>query len=202
MKIICIGRNYVDHIKELNNELPQNMVIFMKPSTAIHKNEAKWSIPSFSQDVHYECEIVLKISKAGKNIPESEASTYFEEISLGIDFTARDIQSRQKEKGLPWEIAKAFDGSAIVGQFYPKSEFNLSEIEFQLSKNGNQVQNGNSSLMIYNFETMISEVSKYFSLEIGDLIYTGTPAGVGPIKSKDILTGYLIDKEVFSLEIN
>lgn len=202
MKIICIGRNYVDHIKELNNELPQNMVIFMKPGTAIHKNEEKWSIPSFSQDVHYECEIVLKISKAGKNIPKSEASTYFEEISLGIDFTARDIQTRQKEKGLPWEIAKAFDGSAIVGQFYPKSEFNLSEIEFQLSKNGEQVQNGNSSLMIYNIETMISEVSKYFSLEIGDLIFTGTPAGVGPIKSKDILTGYLKDKEVFSLEIN
>lgn len=202
MKIICIGRNYVDHIKELNNELPQNMVIFMKPSTAIHKNEEKWSIPSFSQDVHYECEIVLKISKAGKNIPESEASTYFDEITLGIDFTARDIQTRQKEKGLPWEIAKAFDGSAIVGQFYPKSEFNLSEIKFQLSKNGNQVQNGNSTHMIYNFETMISEVSKYFSLEIGDLIYTGTPAGVGPIKSKDILTGYLKDKEVFSLEIN
>lgn len=201
MKIICIGRNYVDHIKELNNELPQNMVIFMKPSTAIHNTDLALQLPDFSTDVHYECEIVLKIAKDGKNISESEAGNYFEEITLGIDFTARDIQTRQKEKGLPWEIAKAFDGSAIVGKFQDKSEFNLNEIEFQLEKNGAIVQNGNSSHMIYNFNTMIAEVSKYFTLEIGELIYTGTPAGVGRTESNDILKGILEGKEVFSLQI-
>lgn len=202
MKIICIGRNYVDHIRELNNELPSNMVIFMKPSTAIHKNGERWNIPSFSTDVHYECEIVLKISKNGRNITTNVANSYFEELSLGIDFTARDIQARQKEKGLPWEIAKAFDGSAIVGEFYPKIEFDLSEIKFQLTKNEEIVQNGNSYHMIFNFESMICEVSKYFSLEIGDLIYTGTPAGVGKVTSDDELKGILEGKEVFSLKIN
>jgi len=201
MKFFCIGRNYVDHIHELKNEVPDNMVIFMKPSTALHFNQDPWYIPEFSQDIDYECEIVLKICKNGKYIQPAFADSYFQEISLGIDFTARDIQARQKEKGLPWEIAKAFDHSAVVGSYVPKTSLNLNEIKFQLKKNDEIVQNGNSSCMMYNFNTIICEISKYFTLQTGDLIYTGTPAGVGKVNANDTLTGILEGQVVFNLNI-
>ena len=201
MKIFCIGRNYVDHIQELNNELPEHMVMFMKPSTALHFNNDPWYIPTFSNDIHYECEIVLKICKNGKYIQPAFADSYFEEISLGIDFTARDIQTKQKEKGLPWEIAKAFDHSAVVGHFMSKSNFDMNQIHFEMLQNERVVQKGNSAMMIYSFQTIICELSKYFTLQKGDLIYTGTPAGVGRVASDDILKGILASQEVFSLQI-
>lgn len=201
MKIFCIGRNYVDHIHELGNQVPENMVIFMKPNTAIHLADKPWVLPSFSNEIHFECEIVLKVNKSGKNIPLENANDYFNEISLGIDFTARDIQTRQKEKGLPWEIAKAFDHSAVVGRFIPKSAVDLSNIQFQLLKNETLVQNGNSNCMMHSFKELISEISHFFTIESGDLIYTGTPAGVGKIASKDHYKGILENEEVFNLQI-
>lgn len=201
MKIICIGRNYAEHAKELGNEIPENPVIFMKPDTAVLKKGSDFYIPEFSQDVHYETEIVLKISKGGKYIQEDRAANYFEEIGLGIDFTARDLQGKLKEKGLPWELAKGFDGSAVVSEFYKKSAFDMKNLNFSLMKNKEKVQDGNSSMMIFSPEKIIAFVSQYFTLKTGDLIFTGTPKGVGKVSENDILEGFLEDKKVFDLRI-
>lgn len=202
MKIFCIGRNYSEHIHELGNEKPDDMVIFLKPHTAIHPLVDPWYIPEFSNEIHYECEIVLKISKNGKYIPHHLAENYYQEISLGIDFTARDIQNKLKSKGLPWERAKAFDRSAVVGRFFPKEHYDTSSLNFYLEKNKSVVQKGNSSQMIYSFSDIISEISKYFTLQTGDIVYTGTPAGVGAVAPSDLLEGYLEGESVFSLRIS
>lgn len=201
MKIICIARNYSEHAKELNNEIPENPVFFLKPDTALLQKDRDFYLPEFSSDVHYEAEIVLKISKAGKYIQPQFAHKYFEEITIGIDFTARDIQSKLKAKGHPWEIAKGFDGSAVVGDFYSKNDYNLEELNFKLDKNKTAVQIGNSKDMIHDFEAIISEASKYFTLKTGDLIFTGTPAGVGKVEENDVLTGFLEDKKVFEVSV-
>lgn len=201
MKIICIARNYAEHAKELNNEIPKNPVFFMKPDTAILPKERDFYLPEFSQDIHYEAEIVLKISKAGKYIQKEFAHKYYEQITVGIDFTARDLQSQLKEKGHPWEIAKAFDGSAVIGEFHSKSDFNLENLNFKLEKNGEIVQNGNSQMMIHHFDDIIAQVSQYFTLKTGDLIMTGTPAGVGKVSESDVLSGYLENHKVFEVSI-
>lgn len=201
MKIICIGRNYAEHAKELGNEVPESPVIFMKPDTAILKKGSDFYIPEFSNDVHYELEVVLKISKGGKYIQEENADKYYEEIGLGIDFTARDLQSELKAKGLPWELAKGFDGSAVVSEFYKKEDFDMKNINFSLKKNKEEVQNGNTSLMIFSPEKIIAFVSQYFTLRVGDLIFTGTPKGVGKVSENDILEAFLEDQKVFDLRI-
>ena len=201
MKIICIGRNYAEHAKELGNEIPENPVIFMKPDTAILKKGSDFYIPEFSDDVHYELEVVLKISKGGKYIQEEKASNYFEEIGLGIDFTARDLQSQLKAKGLPWELAKGFDGSAVVSEFYKKSDFDMRNLSFSLMKNKEKVQDGNTSMMIFSPEKIIAFVSQYFTLKTGDLIFTGTPQGVGKVEENDILQAFLEDEKVLDLRI-
>ena len=201
MKIICIGRNYAEHAKELGNEIPENPVIFMKPDTAILKKGSDFYIPEFSDDVHYELEVVLKISKGGKYIQEDKASNHFDEIGLGIDFTARDLQSKLKEKGLPWELAKGFDGSAIVSEFYKKSDFDMRNLSFSLMKNKEKVQDGNTSMMIFSPEKIIAFVSQYFTLKTGDLIFTGTPQGVGKVEENDILQAFLEDEKVLDLRI-
>ncbi len=201
MKIICIGRNYAEHAKELGNEIPENPVIFMKPDTAILKKGSDFYIPEFSDDVHYELEVVLKISKGGKYIQEEKASNYFDEIGLGIDFTARDLQSKLKEKGLPWELAKGFDGSAVVSEFYKKSDFDMRNLSFSLMKNKEKVQDGNTSMMIFSPEKIIAFVSQYFTLKTGDLIFTGTPQGVGKVEENDILQAFLEDEKVLDLRI-
>ena len=201
MKIICIGRNYAEHAKELGNEIPENPVIFMKPDTAILKKGSDFYIPEFSDDVHYELEVVLKISKGGKYIQEDKASNYFDEIGLGIDFTARDLQSQLKAKGLPWELAKGFDGSAVVSEFYKKSDFDMRNLSFSLLKNKDKVQDGNTSMMIFSPEKMIAFVSQYFTLKTGDLIFTGTPQGVGKVEENDILQAFLEDEKVLDLRI-
>ena len=201
MKIICIGRNYAEHAKELGNEIPENPVIFMKPDTAILKKGSDFYIPEFSDDVHYELEVVLKISKGGKYIQEDKASNYFDEIGLGIDFTARDLQSKLKEKGLPWELAKGFDSSAVVSEFYKKSDFDMRNLSFSLMKNKEKVQDGNTSMMIFSPEKIIAFVSQYFTLKTGDLIFTGTPQGVGKVEENDILQAFLEDEKVLDLRI-
>lgn len=201
MKIICIGRNYVDHAKELNNEVPDEPVIFLKPETAVLLKRHPFYIPDFSQDVHHEVELVVKISRLGKYIEERFAHKYYEEIGLGIDFTARDLQAKLKAKGLPWERAKAFDGSAIVGNFINKNEIDLNNLNFSLKKNGETVQAGNTSLMIFSIDKIISFVSQYFTLKIGDLIFTGTPAGVGKISANDQLEGYIQTKKMFTVTV-
>ena len=201
MKIICIGRNYAEHAKELGNEVPESPVIFMKPDTAVLKKGSDFYIPEFSNDVHYELEVVLKISKGGKYIQEENADKYYEEIGLGIDFTARDLQSELKAKGLPWELAKGFDGSAVVSEFYKKDDFDMKNINFSLMKNKEEVQNGNTSLMIFSPEKIIVFVSQYFTLRVGDLIFTGTPKGVGKVSENDILEAFLEDQKVFDLRI-
>ena len=201
MKIICIGRNYAEHARELGNEIPENPVIFMKPDTAVLKKGSDFYIPEFSEDIHYELEVVLKISKGGKYIQEEKAGNYFEEIALGIDFTARDLQSKLKEKGLPWELAKGFDGSAVISDFYKKEDYDLKNIQFSLLKNKEEVQNGNTSLMLFRPEKIIAFVSQYFTLKTGDLIFTGTPKGVGKVEENDILEAYLEDKKVLDLRI-
>jgi len=194
MKIIAIGRNYAEHAKELNNPVPGVPVIFMKPETALLKDNKPFYHPDFSEDIHHEIEIVIKISKEGKHISEQFAQNYFEEIGLGVDFTARDIQSKHKEKGLPWELAKAFDGSAPVSSFVPKSQFaDLKNINFKLDVNSETRQQGNTSYMLFSFEYIIAFVSKYITLKKGDLIYTGTPQGVGKVNVGDRLEGYLED---------
>ena len=201
MKIICIGRNYAEHAKELGNEIPESPVIFMKPDTAVLKKGSDFYIPEFSDDVHYELEVVLKISKGGKYIQEENADKYYDEIGLGIDFTARDLQSRLKAKGLPWELSKGFDGSAVVSEFYKKEDFDMKNINFSLMKNKEEVQNGNTSLMIFSPEKIIAFVSQYFTLRVGDLIFTGTPKGVGKVSENDILEAFLEDQKVFDLRI-
>ncbi len=194
MKIIAIGRNYAEHAKELNNPVPGVPVIFMKPDTAILKENKPFYHPDFSEDIHHEIEIVLKISKEGKHISEKFAENYFEEIALGVDFTARDIQSRHKEKGLPWELAKGFDNSAPVSGFLPKAQFpDLHNLNFKLDVNGQNRQTGNTSNMLFSFAYIISFVSKYITLKKGDLIFTGTPQGVAKVNVGDRLEGYLED---------
>lgn len=202
MKIICVGRNYVAHAKELNNEVPENPVLFIKPNTALLKNNMPFFHPDWSNDIQYETELVLKITKQGKYIEEKFAHKYFDEITVGIDFTARDLQQYQKQKGLPWEIAKAFDASAPVGDFIKISDLpNKEAIAFSLQKNGEIVQEGNSANMIYSFAKLISYMSQFFTLQTGDLIFTGTPAGVGKINICDKLVAAIEGKTLLQLEI-
>jgi len=201
MKIICIGRNYTKHIEELENEKPKEPVIFMKPDSAVLLKKNPFIIPPFSQDIHYEVEILVKINRIGKFIDQKFAHKYYEEIGLGIDFTARDLQSRLKEKGLPWEKAKAFDGSAVIGKFCNKKELDQSALKFQLLKNGTVVQDGNSSHMLWKIDELIAYVSQFFTLKIGDVIFTGTPAGVGRVEANDMLQGMLEGKEMFNIKV-
>jgi acylpyruvate hydrolase len=202
MKIICIGRNYAAHIEELKNETPGNPVVFLKPDTALLKNGNPFYYPDFSTNIHHEAELVLKISKEGKNIQKKFANRYFDEIGLGIDFTARDLQDQSKAKGLPWEIAKGFNGSAPIGDFTSVAEFDdLKNIDFHLTINGELRQKGNTSLMLFDFGTIIEYVSRFFTLKKGDLIYTGTPAGVGPVAVGDRLEGFISTKKMLDFEV-
>ncbi len=200
MKIICIGRNYAEHAKEMKAEAPTEPVFFMKPDTALLK-EQDFYFPEFTKDLHHEIELVVKISKAGKHIEEQFAHKYYEEIGLGIDLTARDIQAKCKEKGLPWEKAKAFDNSAPIGKFTNKSTLDLKNISFELKINGQSKQIGNSDQMIFSIDKIISYVSKFVSLKVGDLIYTGTPEGVGPIKIGDSLEGFLNGEKFLQMNV-
>lgn len=194
MKIICIGRNYAEHAKELNNAIPTEPVYFMKPDTALLKDGEPFYYPDFTKDLHHEIEIVLKINKVGKHIAEEFAHKYYDEIGLGIDFTARDLQTIAKEKGLPWEKAKAFDGSAPLGKFISKSQLgNLSDISFELKINGESRQIGNTNDLLFSFDKIIAYVSKFVTLKVGDLIYTGTPSGVSAVHIGDKLQGYIKD---------
>ena len=201
MKIICIGRNYAKHIEELANERPENPIIFLKPDSAILPRKNPFFIPPFSKDIHYEVEVLLKINKVGKHIDEKFAHKYYDEIGLGIDFTARDVQAECKEKGLPWEKAKAFDGSAVVGAFYPKEEFDIANLKFQLYQNETIVQDGNTNAMLWKIDELIAYVSQYFTLKKGDIIFTGTPAGVGKVSENDILKGVIAGKEAFTIRV-
>ncbi len=202
MKIICIGRNYVNHVKELGNDLPTEPLFFLKPDTSIQPKGHPFFIPYFSEDIHYETELVVRINKIGKHIEERFAHKYYSQIGLGIDFTARDIQQECKEKGLPWEKAKGFDGSAQISKtFIEKSELELDNIPFSLEKNGEQVQKGNSKDMLFNFDKIISYISQFYTLKIGDLIYTGTPKGVGKVDPGDLLKGYIGEKEMFKVVV-
>lgn len=202
MKIICIGRNYTEHIKELANEKPTEPVIFLKPDTALLATKQPFFIPDFSDDVHHEVEILVKISKVGKYIDKKFAHKYYDEIGLGIDFTARDVQQQLKEKGLPWEKAKSFDGAAVVGKWLPKSDFKaMDDIGFSLEKNGSVVQQGNTSHMLWKIDELIEYVSKYFTLKIGDIIFTGTPSGVAKVEENDELRGLIENTEMFKLTI-
>lgn len=202
MKIIAIGRNYIDHAKELNNPVPESPVIFMKPDTALLKDNKDFYYPEFSSDVHYECEVVFRICNEGKHVSQKFAHKYYDAVGLGIDFTARDIQSKHKEKGLPWELAKAFDHSAVISNLIPKEEFeNLNEIGFSLKKNTVIVQEGNTKNMIFDIDSLIVYISKFITLRKGDLIYTGTPVGVGSIQIGDKFDGYIEDKLMFSTQI-
>jgi acylpyruvate hydrolase len=202
MKLICIGRNYAEHAKELNNAIPSEPVFFLKPDTSVLKNGSTFYLPEFSSDIHHELEIVVKIAKAGKNIEQAFAHKYYEEIGLGIDFTARDIQQKCKEKGLPWEKAKAFDGSAPIGDFISKSQIaDINNIDFELKINGESRQIGNTQNMLFNINQIISYVSKFFTLKTGDLIFTGTPAGVSAVKQNDILEGYLNSQKMLEIKV-
>jgi len=202
MKLICIGRNYTDHIKELENEKPTDPVVFLKPDTAILLKKQPFFIPDFSDDVHHEVEVLVKINKVGKHIAKKFADKYYDEIGLGIDFTARDLQAQLKAKGLPWEKAKAFDGAAVIGKWLPKTQFqNVDNINFNLKKNDEIVQQGNTELMLWKIDEIIEYVSKYFTLKIGDIIFTGTPAGVGKVFANDKLKGYIENEELFSIKI-
>ena len=202
MKIICIGRNYIKHTKELGNPIPKEPLVFLKPETALQPKGHPFFIPDFSNDIHYETEIVIKINKLGKHIEEKFAHKYYSQIGLGIDFTARDIQEKCKKKGLPWEKSKGFDGSAQISNFFiDKSELKMNDINFRLEKNGIIVQKGNSRDMIFDFNNIISHISKFYTLKIGDLIYTGTPRGVGKVKAGDVLIGYLNNKEMLKVSI-
>ena len=202
MKLICIGRNYSEHIKELENEKPTDPVIFLKPDTAILVKKQPFFIPDFSNDVHHEVEILVKINKVGKYIDKKFAHKYYDEIGLGIDFTARDLQSKLKEKGLPWEKAKAFDGAAVIGDWINVSVIkNVNDINFYLQKNDDIVQKGNTSHMLWKIDEIIEYVSKYFTLKIGDIIFTGTPAGVGKVITNDKLIGYIENTQMFSITV-
>ncbi|MDC0870220.1 fumarylacetoacetate hydrolase family protein [Flavobacteriaceae bacterium] len=201
MKIICIGRNYAKHIEELANERPDNPVVFLKPNSAILPNKNPFFIPPFSNDVHYEVEVLIKINKVGKHIASRFAHKYYDEIGLGIDFTARDVQQQCKEKGLPWEKAKAFDGSAVIGDFYNKKDFNLENLSFQLLKNNEIVQDGNTQSMLWKIDELINYISQYFTLKKGDIIFTGTPAGVGKVKENDVLLGKIEGLKAFEIRV-
>ena len=202
MKIICIGRNYAEHAKELGNATPTEPVFFLKPDTAISPKGHPFFIPDFTDNVHYEVEVVIRINRLGKHIEERFAHKYYSEIGLGIDFTARDIQEEVKAKGLPWEKAKGFDGAAVVGKWLPKESLpHVDDLTFSLTKNGETVQSGSSSLMLWKIDELIAYVSQFFTLKIGDIIFTGTPAGVGPVAPNDVLVGRLEDQELFRIKV-
>ncbi len=202
MKIICIGRNYVAHAKELNNDVPTTPVFFMKPDSALVISNRPFFYPDFSNDVHHELELVIRIDRLGRSIEEKYAHKYFSEIGLGVDFTARDLQAKQKEKGLPWEIAKGFDYSAPISEFFPVKKYeDIHKLSFNLDINGKTVQDGNSSLMIFSYEKIISYVSRFMTLKTGDLIFTGTPAGVGPVAINDRLEAYLEGEKIMDFPV-
>ncbi|MCB0529785.1 MAG: fumarylacetoacetate hydrolase family protein [Saprospiraceae bacterium] len=202
MKIFCIGRNYVDHAKELNNPVPSEPLVFMKPPTALLVNNKHFYYPDFTKDLHYEGEIVLRVCKNGRSVEPEFASGYYDAVAFGIDFTARDLQDKLKSKGQPWEIAKGFDRSAPVSRFIPLSELpNVKDIHFQLKRNGEVVQDGHTSDLIFSFDTLICHISKYFTLHKGDFIFTGTPAGVGPVQIGDLLEGYIEGREMLKCAI-
>lgn len=202
MKIICVGRNYFDHINELKNKKPDSPILFLKPETSIIQNKQPFFIPDFSNDVQYEVEVLIKINRLGKAISPQFSHKYYDEIGLGIDFTARDIQNKLKKDSLPWEKSKSFDGSALIGNWINKKNIdNLNNLEFRLTKNGDIVQKGNTSEMIWKIDELISKISKFFTLKIGDIIFTGTPSGVGRVNENDKLVGYINDKECFSIKI-
>ena len=201
MKIICIGRKYVAHAEELGNEIPSEPVLFMKPDSAIFRQRDAFYIPDWTDEVHYEAEIVIKIDRLGKNIEPRFAHKYFQEFTLGIDFTARDVQQKLKTNGLPWEKAKAFDQSAVLGSFLKVKDFNLQNLHFKLRKNGETVQKGDTQLMLFDIPQIIEHCSKYFTLKIGDLLFTGTPKGVGPVKKGDILEGFIETQKVLHVKI-
>ena len=202
MKIICIGRNYVDHINELQNNKPKDPVIFLKTDTSVILKNQPFFIPNFSSDIHHEVELLVKIKKVGKHIAPKFSHKYYDKVSLGIDFTARDLQSELKSKGLPWEKSKAFDGSALIGKWVDKASFqNIHDLNFSLDLNGNTVQKGNSSLMLWDIDEIISYVSQFFTLKIGDIIFTGIPSGVGRVNINDSLVGKIGDDEFFKIKI-
>ena len=202
MKIICIGRNYTKHIEELQNERPVEPIIFLKPDSAVLLKQYPFVIPEFSDDIHHEIEIIVKINKVGKYIEQKFAHKYYDEISVGLDFTARDLQEKLKNKGLPWEKAKGFDGSAVIGDFLDKKNFSsLENIDFELTNNGQVVQKSNSSLMLWKIDEIIAYVSQYFTLKIGDIIFTGTPEGVAVVRPNDVLEGFLEGNKLFSIKV-
>ena len=201
MKIICIGKNYAKHIAEMHSENPESPVIFLKPDSSIILKNNPFIIPSFSNEVHYEVEVLVKINRIGKHIGQKFAHKYYQEIGLGIDFTARDVQNDLKEKGLPWEKAKAFDGSALIGKYYDKEKFNLENINFQLFKNDQLLQEGASKNMLWKIDEIIAYVSQYFTLKMGDVIFTGTPAGVGKVNPNDVLVGKIEGEQAFQIKI-
>lgn len=202
MKIICIGRNYASHIAELQNERPEEPVIFMKPDTAILPNKFPFVIPAFSEDIHHELEVIVRINRVGKHIDAKFAHKYYDEISVGIDFTARDVQQKLKDRGLPWEKAKGFDGSAVIGDFLSKKLFtSMENINFEMANNGEIVQRGNTSQMLWKIDELISYVSRYFTLKIGDIIFTGTPQGVAAVKPNDVLEGFLEQHKLFRIQV-
>ena len=202
MKIICVGRNYPKHIEELGNERPKSPVIFIKPDTALIQKNQPFFIPHFSKQIQHEVEVLVKINRIGKHIQKKFAPKYYQEIGLGIDFTARDLQQQLKENGLPWEKSKGFDGSAVIGQWFDKSYFDeVDHLDFQLLKNGIVVQKGNTTNMLWKIDELIAEISQYFTLKIGDVIFTGTPAGVGKVAENDLLEGFLMGKKAFSVKI-
>lgn len=201
MKIICIGRNYAEHIEELGNERPEHPIIFMKPDTSLIKNNDPFYYPDFTKEIHHEVEVLVKIKKEGKSIDQAYAHTYYDEIGLGIDFTARDWQNIVKEKGHPWEIAKAFNGSAPISKFFQKGDLDMTHLNFRLERNGEVVQDGNTNLMLWPIDEIIAYVSKFILLKTGDIIFTGTPKGVGPIAIGDQLVGFLEDKKMFDFEV-
>jgi len=202
MKIICIGRNYTNHIAELQNERPTEPVVFMKPDSAVLLKQHPFVLPEFSNQVHHEIELIVKINKVGKYIEPKFAHKYYDEISVGIDFTARDLQDQLKSKGLPWEKAKAFDGSAVIGEFLSKEQFaSLDDVNFELLKNGAVAQKGNSSLMLWKIDELVAYVSQFFTLKIGDIIFTGTPEGVASVAPNDVLEGYLEGQQLFRIQV-
>lgn len=202
MKIICIGRNYANHIEELKNERPDEPVVFLKPDSSILLKQHPFVIPEFSNDVHHEIELLVKINKVGKYIDTKFAASYYDEIGLGIDFTARDLQSKLKEKGLPWEKAKSFDGASVISDFVHKDQFSdVNSIHFELKKNGQSVQIGNSSLMLWKIDELIAHVSQYFTLKKGDILFTGTPEGVSAVQPKDVLEGFLENNRMFRIQV-
>lgn len=201
MKIFCIGRNYAEHAAELKNEIPTEPVIFMKPDTALLRNNNPFFIPEFTKDVHYELEVVIKINRLGKGIHKQFAANYYSEIGIGIDFTARDLQNNQKKKGLPWEISKAFDSSAAVSKFQPLGNRDIQNLDFHLVQNGKVVQKGNTADMIFKVDEVISYISQFFMLKIGDLLYTGTPVGVGKVNIGDRLEAYLGEQKLMDFYV-